>query len=88
MNTCVNIHSSYARMEECCLCRRSVGIGGSRKKRKLLYGTGMCGVNSILERLAEIKGQHAFLYHVCEGRLQSVAKHEEQLRTLRAQKMY
>ena len=57
----------------------------------------LCGVNSILERLAgekdakrlaDIKGPHAFLYHVCEGKLQSVAKHEEQLGTLRAQKMY
>jgi len=81
-------------MEECCLCSRSVSIGGSKKKRKRLYGTGCVVSRGILERLAgeedakrlaEIKGPHAFLCHVCEGKLQCVAKHEEQLGVLRAE---
>lgn len=85
---------SYARMEECCLCSRSVGIGASKKKRKRLYCTGCVVSRGILKRLAgeedakklaEIKGAHAFLCHICEGKLQSVAKHEEQLGALRAQ---
>ena len=76
------------------MCSRSVAIGGSKKKRKRLYGTGCVVSRGTLERLAgeedakrlvEIKGPHAFLCHVCDGKLQSVAKHEEQLRALRAE---
>lgn len=61
-----------------------------QKKWKRLYGAGC--VVGILERLAgedakrlvEIKRPNAFLCHMCEGKLQSVAKHE-QLRVLRAE---
>lgn len=93
MNTYAR-YISYARMEECCLCSRSVAIGGPKKKQKRLYGTGCVVSRGILEtlageeeakRLAEIKGPHAFLCHVCEGKLQSVAKHEEQLGALRSE---
>ena len=86
------MYSGNASMEECCLCSRSVATGASKKKRKRLYGTGCAVSRGMLEklagdakRLAEIKGPHAFLCHVWEGKLQSVAKHEEQLRALKAE---
>ena len=85
-------------MEECCLCSHSVGTGSWKKKRKKLYGIGCLASRSVLERLAdelageggpkrfvEVKGPHAFLCHACEGKLQSIARHEEQLRALRAE---
>lgn len=85
-------------MEECCLCSRSVGVGSSKKKRKKLYGTGCLVTRVVLERLVDelageggtkkfvdAKGPHAFLCHVCEGKLQSIAKHENQLRALKAE---
>ena len=77
-----------------CLCSHSVAIGGPKKKRKRLYGTGCVVSRGVLERLAgeeeamrlaEIKGPHAFLCQVCERKLQSVAKHEEQLGALRSE---
>lgn len=85
-------------MEECCLCSSSVGSGSWKKKRKKLCGTSCSVARGILERLAdelageggykrlvEVKGLHAFLCHVCEGKLQSIARHEEQLRALRSE---
>ena len=84
-------------MEECCLCSRSVEIGGSKKKRKRLYGSACSVSRGVLEKLAdqlsstgskkfaEVNGPQAFLCHLCDGKLQSIPRHEEQLRALRAE---
>ena len=37
------------------------------------------------EAFADIKGPHAFLCHVCDGKLQSIARHEDQLRALKSE---
>ncbi len=36
------------------------------------------------QNLAEVKGPHAFLCHLCEGKLLSISKLEEQIRTTKA----
>ncbi len=85
-------------MDECCLCSRSVGTGSRQKKRKKLYGSCCSASRGVLERLAdkltggegskrlaEMKGPQTFLCHVCDGKLLSIARHEEQLTTFRAE---
>ena len=58
------------------MCSRSIAIGPSKNKWKRLYSSGCVVSRGMLERLAgedakrlaEIKGPHAFLCHVCEGK--------------------
>ena len=52
------LHAYYSvrklvEMEECCLCSRSVEIGGSKKKRKRLYGSA-CSVSRGVWRSLQI----------------------------------
>ena len=37
------------------------------------------------KKFAEVNGPQAFLCHLCDGKLQSIPRHEEQLRALRAE---
>ncbi len=83
-------------MDSCCLCSCSVAIGSFNKKRKQLYGRSCSQSRAVLERLTvEVTGQglpaaetwltRAFLCHVCDGKLISIEKHEEQLRVLKGE---
>lgn len=88
----------YADMESaCCLCSRSLDDSTFKKKRKKLWAASCCIARGVLDeltsevpgasslRLAELKGPSAYLCHLCDGKLASIARHENQLRVLKAE---